>query len=155
MSAPAHLAGGTPTLRFRGETYPVLLPSIRDARLHLAAVIVSLQVLGQVSFGFRLSIAQIAVDRNPLSVDPLFELAAIQQARGQTPEAKVALQRATEVQPANAEVWRRLGRFRLDVLAEPRTALKDFQIAYYLDPQNPESWADLVLATRAVTADGG
>ena len=33
------------------------------------------------------SIAQIAVDRNPLSVDPLFELAAIEQARGQTPEA--------------------------------------------------------------------
>ena len=111
--------------------------------------------LDQGAFEPAASIAQIAVDRNPLSVDPLFELAAIQQARGQTPEAKVALQRATEVQPANAEVWRRLGRFRLDVLAEPRTALKDFQIAYYLDPQNPESWADLVLATRAVTADGG
>ena len=38
------------------------------------------------------AIAQIAVDRNPLSVDPLFELAAIQQARGQTPEAKAALE---------------------------------------------------------------
>ncbi|MGI8973399.1 MAG: hypothetical protein ACR2HI_04405 [Gaiella sp.] len=72
MSAPAHLAGGTPTLRFHGETYPVLLPSIRDARLHLAAVIVSLQVLGQVSFGFRLSIAQIAVS---LGTCALLELA--------------------------------------------------------------------------------
>jgi Na+-translocating ferredoxin:NAD+ oxidoreductase RnfD subunit len=41
--------------------YPVLLPSIRDARLHLAAVIVSLQVLGQVAFDFRLSIAQMLI----------------------------------------------------------------------------------------------
>jgi len=32
---------------------------VRDPRLHLAGVIVSLQVLGQVAFDFRLSIAQI------------------------------------------------------------------------------------------------
>ena len=75
--------------------------------------------------------------------------------RGQTPEAKAALMRATEVQPANAETWRRLGQFRLDALAEPRAALKDFQAAYYLDPQNPRSWSDLIVATRAVQADGG
>ncbi len=52
---------GRPTLRIRGSSYPVLLPSLRDPRLHLAAVIVSLQVLGQVAFEFRLSIAQILV----------------------------------------------------------------------------------------------
>jgi Na+-translocating ferredoxin:NAD+ oxidoreductase RnfD subunit len=39
----------------------VLLPSVRDPRLHLAGVIVSLQVLGQVAFDFRLSIAQILI----------------------------------------------------------------------------------------------
>jgi Na+-translocating ferredoxin:NAD+ oxidoreductase RnfD subunit len=39
----------------------VLLPSLRDPRLHLAGVIVSLQVLGQVAFDFRLSIAQILI----------------------------------------------------------------------------------------------
>ena len=38
---------------------------------------------------------------------------------------------------------------------EPRTALKDFQAAYYLDPQSPTSWSDLIEATRAVKADGG
>ena len=102
-----------------------------------------------------MAIAQHAVDLNPLSVDPLFDLAAIQQARGQTPSAGDALVKATEVQPANAEAWRRLGRFRLDVLSQPRAALKDFQVAYYLDPQNPTSWSDLILATRAVRADGG
>ena len=45
----------------RGTRYPVVLPSVRDPRLHLAAVIVSLQVLGQVAFDFRLSIAQILI----------------------------------------------------------------------------------------------
>ena len=58
MSAPG---SGKPTLRIRGTPYPVLLPTLRDPRLHLAAVIVSLQVLGQVAFDFRLSIAQILV----------------------------------------------------------------------------------------------
>ena len=58
MSAPG---SGKPTLTIRGTEYPVLLPNIRDPRLHLAAVIISLQVLGQVAFEFRLSIAQILV----------------------------------------------------------------------------------------------
>src|SRR3972149_5978609 len=61
MSAPALARAGRPTLRIRGTPYPVLLPTPRDPRLHLAAVIVSLQVLGQVAFDFRLSIAQILV----------------------------------------------------------------------------------------------
>jgi Na+-translocating ferredoxin:NAD+ oxidoreductase RnfD subunit len=43
----------------RGTTYPIVLPKLRDPRLHLAATITSLQVLGQVAFDFRLSIAQI------------------------------------------------------------------------------------------------
>jgi hypothetical protein len=37
------------------------LPKLRDPRLHVAAVVVSVQVLGQVSLGFDLSIAQILV----------------------------------------------------------------------------------------------
>ena len=115
----------------------------------------ALERLERRAFEPAVSIAQIAVDRNPLAVDPLFELAAIQQARGQTPEAEAAYEKATDVQPANAETWRRLGRFRLEALDEPRRALENFQVAYYLDPQNPASWEDLILATRAVDADGG
>ena len=60
MSAPA-VGVDRPTLRIRGTAYPVLLPTLRDPRLHLAAVIITLQVLGQVAFEFRLSIAQILV----------------------------------------------------------------------------------------------
>ena len=56
LAAPAR-----PTLRIRGTEYPVLLPTVRDPRLHLAAVIISLQVLGQTAFDFQLSIAQILV----------------------------------------------------------------------------------------------
>ena len=45
----------------RGTTYPIVLPKLRDPRLHLAATIVSLQVLGQVAFDFKLSISQILI----------------------------------------------------------------------------------------------
>src|SRR5690349_16421158 len=57
IDAPA--AG--PTVRVGARRFPVVLPSPRDPRLHLAVVIVSLQVLGQTSFDFDLSIAQILV----------------------------------------------------------------------------------------------
>jgi len=59
MSAPA--IAGRPVLTIRGTQYPVLLPTFRDPRLHLAAVIITLQVLGQTAFGFSLSIAQVLV----------------------------------------------------------------------------------------------
>src|SRR5689334_25337360 len=61
MSAQAPPAAGRPTLAIRGTPYPVLLPKLSDPRLHLAAVITSLQVLGQVEFHFRVSIAQILI----------------------------------------------------------------------------------------------
>ena len=98
------------------------------------------------------SIAQIATDRNPLSVDPLFELAAIEQARGRTKEATAALERAVDLQPANAETWRRLGRLRLSVLNDPKGALSAFQAAYYLDPKSPASTSDVLEANRALQA---
>ena len=57
VPAPA----GPPTLTIGGRAYPVLLPKARDPRLHLAATIISLQVIGQVGFHFRVSIAQILI----------------------------------------------------------------------------------------------
>src|SRR6195256_6528352 len=50
-----------PSLRIRGRDYAVLLPSIRDPRLHVAAVLLTLQVLGQTVLNFRLSVAQILI----------------------------------------------------------------------------------------------
>jgi FG-GAP-like repeat/ASPIC and UnbV/NQR2, RnfD, RnfE family len=56
------------TVLIRGTPYPVLLPTVRDPRLHLAAVIVSLQVLGQAAFRFDLSIAQILLSLGTCAV---------------------------------------------------------------------------------------
>ncbi len=47
------------SVRIRGREYPVFLPSLRDPRLHVAAVLLTLQVLGQTVLDFRLSVAQI------------------------------------------------------------------------------------------------
>jgi len=49
------------TVVVRGRRYPVLLPKVTDPRLHVAAVIVTVQVLGQVVLGFDVSIAQILI----------------------------------------------------------------------------------------------
>src|SRR5689334_21305446 len=59
MSAQAVPAPSGPTFVIRGRPYPILLPKLRDPRLHLAATITSLQVIGQVGFRFEVSIAQI------------------------------------------------------------------------------------------------
>ena len=47
------------TLTLGSATYPVMLPSIRDPRLHVAAVIITIHVLGQVGLHFRVSVPQI------------------------------------------------------------------------------------------------
>jgi hypothetical protein len=49
------------TVNLGGRDYRVLLPSLRDPRMHVAAVLLTLQVLGQTVLNFRLSIAQIIV----------------------------------------------------------------------------------------------
>ncbi|HXO59196.1 MAG TPA: hypothetical protein VN834_05290 [Candidatus Acidoferrum sp.] len=48
-------------VRLFGREYAVILPSIRDPRMHVAAVLITLQVLGQTVLGFRLSVAQILI----------------------------------------------------------------------------------------------
>ena len=50
-----------PSVGLFGRTYPIVLPRWGDPRLMVAAVIISVQVLGQVALGFDLSIAQILI----------------------------------------------------------------------------------------------
>jgi hypothetical protein len=65
MSLPVDSRRGSPagsrhrTVHLGGREYRVIPPSIRDPRLHVAAVLLTLQVLGQTVLGFRLSVAQI------------------------------------------------------------------------------------------------
>jgi hypothetical protein len=95
------------------------------------------------------SIAGIAHDRNPLSPEPLWELGYIEQQRGRLANAEEALEEAVRLQPANAETWRRLGRFQLSTLNQPADALASFRAAYFLDPRNPASTSDFLEASRA------
>ncbi|HYI21203.1 MAG TPA: hypothetical protein VEX62_01075 [Candidatus Limnocylindrales bacterium] len=47
------------SLTLGGQAYPLVLPNIRDPRLHVAAVIITVHVLGQVGLHFRVSVPQI------------------------------------------------------------------------------------------------
>lgn len=42
-----------------GRSYPVVLPRMRDSRLHVACVVITLHTLGQVGLGFHVSVPQI------------------------------------------------------------------------------------------------
>jgi len=47
------------TLTLGTNTYPVLLPNVRDSRLHVAAVIITIHFLGQVTLDFHVTVPQI------------------------------------------------------------------------------------------------
>jgi Na+-translocating ferredoxin:NAD+ oxidoreductase RnfD subunit len=47
------------TLTLGGTAYPLVLPSVRDPRLHVAAVILTIHLLGQTVLGFQLTVPQI------------------------------------------------------------------------------------------------
>ena len=48
-----------PSLRFGERDIPVVLPNRRDPRLHLAAVIISVHIIGMTALGFEVSVPQI------------------------------------------------------------------------------------------------
>ena len=110
---------------------------------------VAIERLEQGGLDAAVSIARIAHDRNPLSPEPLWELAYVEQQRGRLANAEDALEEAVRVQPASAEAWRRLGRFQLSSLNQPADALASFRAAYFLDPRNPTSASDFLEASRA------
>jgi O-Antigen ligase/Tetratricopeptide repeat len=110
---------------------------------------VAIERLQQGGLEAAVSIAHIAHDRNPLSPEPLWELAYIEQQRGRLANAEDALEQAVRIQPASAETWRRLGRFQLSTLNQPSDALASFRAAYFLDPRNPASTSDFLEASRA------
>jgi hypothetical protein len=96
--------------------------------------------------------AQAARDRNPLSVDPLFELSTIETAAGRKFEARRALEDAVQLQPANPEPWQRLAEFELDILNRPRVALTAIRPALYLDPRSSDAVAVFLAAQRKTSA---
>lgn len=65
-------------VRLGSTVYPVVLPSVRDPRLHLAMVIISIHVLGQVALGFRVSVPQIV---SAILASALIEVALVLRER--------------------------------------------------------------------------
>ena len=97
--------------------------------------------------------ARAAVAEDPLSVQALFTLAAVQQATGQAVLARATLQRAVRLQPSNPETWLRLGEYDLSAAQSTtgggateggaHSALTELEAAIYL---NPESIAPELIA---------
>ena len=73
-----------------------------------------------------------AAASDPVSVDPLYELAAIYSARGDQVSARQELVKATSLQPSNPETWQSLGAFDLQQ-HQPTLALLELQTAQQLD----------------------
>ena len=57
--APAPALAGGRSIRIGANTYPLVLPRLRDSRLHVAGVVITLHTLGQVGLGFHVSVPQI------------------------------------------------------------------------------------------------
>ena len=89
---------------------------------------------------------------DPVSVDPLFDLAAIDSGAGDVAGARVALQRAVHRQPSNAQTWLRLADLELNQAGDARAALADLRPALYLDPHNPDVIEEFLVATRQIAA---
>jgi hypothetical protein len=90
------------------------------------------------------SIARIAHARDPLAVEPLFQLAEVQQAEGRRDEASRTIQRTIEMEPDNPETWRHLGQLRLTAYNDPNGALKLFLATYFIDPKSVQSRSDVL-----------
>ena len=74
-------------------------------------------------------------------------------AQGKRQDALATLEAAVHLQPDNSETWRRLGRYRLSVLNDPKGALRAFRAAYFLDPQSARGPSDYLEAARAARAN--
>ncbi len=96
--------------------------------------------------------AERAGDINPLSAEPYFERAAIEDAAGSRARALRALQDAVRLEPASPEAWRRLGEYYAINLDDPARAVPVLQGALYLDPASQLSRSSYLVALRARAA---
>jgi tetratricopeptide (TPR) repeat protein len=84
---------------------------------------------------------------NPLSVEPLFEQAAIESAAGNPAAARAALDDAVRKQPSNPETWLQLATFELAQGHKPQ-AVAAIGSALYLDPRSPAAISTYLEASR-------
>ena len=77
-----------------------------------------------------------ARSEDPLSVEPLFDLAVVEGLTGRTPQARAALEQAVRLQPQNPTPWLRLADFELNSAHDPARAIQVLGPALYLDPRS-------------------
>nr|MBA2637133.1 hypothetical protein [Solirubrobacterales bacterium] len=85
---------------------------------------------------------------DPLSVEPLFARAVVEQAAADRAAAGRTLEAAVALQPRNPETWRRLAEYELTVLRRPRVALRAIRSAVYLNPRAGDVAALYLRASR-------
>ena len=93
--------------------------------------------LGSMRFDDARLQSQTAAKRNPLSVEPLLDLAAVEAYANRPGDAQKALERAVRLQPANAATWTALAAFQLRTLNQPTPAVSALRAALFLDPKSP------------------
>jgi tetratricopeptide (TPR) repeat protein len=99
-------------------------------------------------------LARRAEELDPLSLQPVWARARAASRAGDDNAAVVFYERATRLQPENADAWHALGLFRLEVLRDACGAYQALNRAYTLDP-NSRRWTPggpLDVARDAVNA---
>jgi len=97
--------------------------------------------------------AQSAAAADPVSVEPLWELAEIYSARHDPTAARQELVKAVNAQPSNPEAYEQLGQFDL-AQNQPIVALLEFQTAQLLDRSSAPLAQQLAAADSAVSKAG-
>jgi tetratricopeptide (TPR) repeat protein len=100
-------------------------------------------------------LAQTARDRNPLSVQPLFELSVIEVVAGRRDAARKAIEDAVALQPGNPETWVRAAEFALRQDGRPQRAIDLLGPALFLDPRSDQAAALYLEAARKAGGTAG
>jgi hypothetical protein len=95
----------------------------------------ALTALAQGRYAAAQAKVELAIHRDPLSTDALFDLATIDVAANQPAAARAALVRAVRLAPAEATTWEELATFDLNQ-GNRSAALADLGPALYLDPES-------------------
>ena len=109
----------------------------------------SVNALADGELKLALSDANTALSREPVSVEPLWNLAAIYGTLGNTARAKTELVDAVRLQPSNYSTWLQLAEFDLQV-GQPREALALLNAALYLYPYSPETLSAVAQARSQI-----
>ena len=92
-----------------------------------------------------------SVRQDPLSIEPLFTLAAVESMAGRKDAGRAALEKAVTLQPQNSASWLNLADYELNTLNAPQDALQALGPALYLDPHGSTGVTLFLQASRQVT----